>query len=132
MPTYYIYGLVDPTTNEIRYIGLSRTPTRRLHQHCSFARKPNSRMAASEWIAELLARQLIPALITLEEYSAEWRSEARDVEIQWINHYWNEGAPLLNRHRPRQRRRYSRLLPGRDKTRLKLDPVRGWHYEDDN
>ena len=35
----YIYGLIDPRTNELRYIGQThRNPERRLAQHCRSAK----------------------------------------------------------------------------------------------
>jgi len=86
-------------------------------------------MAASKWIADLLDQGLAPQLIILEEYSTDHKSDALEVEKQWIAHWRDEGAPLLNRWHLRVMHRYSRILPDRETTRLKLDPIRGWYYE---
>jgi hypothetical protein len=129
--SYFIYGLLDPIDEKIHYVGLSKTPWNRLHQHLSYARNPKSRMSTSQWIANLLAKELRPQLLILEEYKTDWRYDAKDVEKQWIAHYHGAGAPLVNRQIPTKFERYSRILPGRSsprKSELKLDPVSGWYW----
>lgn len=130
MTTYYIYGLVDPTNENLRYVGMSKYPENRMHQHLCHARRNGSRMASSPWIAGLLARNLRPAMIILEAYEADSKSDAMDVERQWIMHHLFGGADLLNRHARHAYRRRSRILPGREPT-LRLDKIRGWYYVND-
>lgn len=45
----YIYGLTDPITEEIRYIGKSIRPTERLSNHCN----EKSNCHRSNWIQSL-------------------------------------------------------------------------------
>lgn len=128
MDTYCIYGLAHPVTKQIHYVGLSRNPKARFSQHLCHAKKTDSRMVASKWIASLLAIDLRPELVILEEYQTEWKSEALAVESQWTEYCKAMGEPLLNKLSAHYWRRFSRILPGRQPSKLRLDSVRGWYY----
>lgn len=56
----YIYALIDPTTNEIRYIGKSDAPERRFKEHVDRQACPDSYKA--NWIKKLRSKNLMPGL----------------------------------------------------------------------
>lgn len=60
--TLYIYGLIDPRTGAICYIGRTRDPARRLSQH----REGRSLTLKGEWIRDLGRRHLRPDMRILE------------------------------------------------------------------
>lgn len=130
MTIYSIYGLIDPTTKELRYVGCSTSPTARFNQHLTYGRRHILKMCTAEWIADLLTKGLRPELLILEEYETEWKSDAGDVEKQWMHHYIDNGAQLLNRHMRKPYRKSSRVLPGREPA-YAWSKERGWYYTDD-
>lgn len=75
-----IYGLVDPRTNAIRYVGKTNRPRARLRAHIAAVdRKPCHKSA---WIKSLLALEIEPTLVILEEIppGGDWAARERD----WI------------------------------------------------
>jgi hypothetical protein len=61
----FVYGLVDPRTNVVRYVGKSDDPRRRLAEHCD----PNAycgNLRKRRWIAELRESGLIPSIRVLQ------------------------------------------------------------------
>ncbi len=61
-----IYALCEPDTGEVRYIGRSANPTRRLHAHVSQARQVTHRAPSAQWVRGLLAVGVGPSLRVLE------------------------------------------------------------------
>jgi len=86
----YIYGLVDPETNEVRYVGKSNNPKVRYQSHL-IDKKSNPHKTS--WIKSLSKRGLKPKLVILEEAT---RDKWEERERYWIKHYQDEGAPLVN------------------------------------
>lgn len=91
----YIYGLRDPRTQEIRYIGCSIDPYLRLRSHTHggnllFAGIGPKRKA---WIKSLVDGGLRPTVAILDRVRARYRFER---ESYWIQHYQKLGASLLN------------------------------------
>jgi len=79
----FIYGLVDPKTNIIRYIGKTKNPLYRLKQHLY----PSSLRGISHknyWIKSLLKNNCKPILIIIEEVTD---IESSNREIYWIDFY---------------------------------------------
>ena len=127
MTTYYIYGLIDPTTKEVRYVGCSKTPVLRFSQHLTYGRHQDYKKCTGEWICELLRKGQRPELIIFEEYETKWKSYALDAEKQWMHHHIASGARLLNKHTASHYKRTSRILPDREPTVARSDE-RGWYY----
>jgi hypothetical protein len=74
----YIYGLIDPITNEIRYIGKSNNPQKRYPQHINEAKLNNTKK--SNWIKKLLREYKRPELFIIDEVSKNnWQF--------WEEHY---------------------------------------------
>lgn len=86
----YIYGLVDPVSNKIRYVGKSIDPEARLEQHI----KDQSHIYKTHWIRSLLGRGLAPTCTILEivKPGNDWEASER----YWIGKGYEEGWPLTN------------------------------------
>jgi len=76
-----IYGLVDPRSGSLRYVGQSRDPERRLQGHLSGAGAGAKRKR--EWIQELRDEGSRPTLVILD--AAPPGQEADRLEFDWIN-----------------------------------------------
>ena len=121
-PVVCIYALIDPRTNQVRYIGKANEPSERLRQHISSARRQESHKA--RWIKELLALNLQPVLKVLEETTGDaWEA----LEVKWIADARRLGWPLTNyaaggraggrvkgwKHTEEAREKISRAVTGR-------------------
>lgn len=86
----FIYGLIDPRTNQIRYIGQSVRPKERLTNHCN----EKAHCHRAHWIQSLARDGLKPILLILDtvEPGADWRCVERD----WIAYGRTQGWPLTN------------------------------------
>jgi hypothetical protein len=89
-PAIHIYGLVDPRTGAIRYIGQSRAPAQRLRQH--LGRQDNPHLAT--WVAELRAARLQPLVRRLATVASQ--TDATTVERALIQAHHAAGAELVN------------------------------------
>lgn len=92
MPNY-IYALVCPVGN-IRYIGKTNDPVKRLRRHVSRAKYHETKSHAANWIRSLLRTGQKPILHILEELAddADWVSR----EIALIAEYREAGHDLTN------------------------------------
>ena len=79
----YIYGLTDPDTQEIKYIGKSDTPKKRLNQHITDSIGQERKNKKEAWIKSLLNKGLKPNLIIIEKVSDNWQER----EKYWIAKY---------------------------------------------
>ena len=57
----YIYTLEHPITNEIRYVGKTNSPERRLHHHWTVGYKSNNK--TGNWLKSLKKLNLKPLMI---------------------------------------------------------------------
>jgi len=89
----YIYALVDPTTDNIRYIGkTSRNPKHRYTSHISSARY-NTNTYLYRWIRLLLNNNKKPLMFVVEVCDTSIVSER---EIYYIDFYKSLGCNLTN------------------------------------
>lgn len=86
----YIYGLIDPVTEQVRYVGKSQRPRERLANHLN-ERKPCHR---TNWLQSLKRQGLRPKLVILAEVYpiAPWQP----AEQAWIQYAREQGWPLTN------------------------------------
>lgn len=91
----YIYGLLDPRTKELRYIGKTTTTLRdRLNKHMTEARSKSKNYHKLFWIRALIEEQLRPEIIEIEEVLDIGVLDDR--ERYWIAYYRSMGANLVN------------------------------------
>jgi hypothetical protein len=100
---YLIYGLVDPRTNQLRYIGLSSCGLRRPKAHTTEYHlyrpdlKSNRFSHKQRWLQGLIAAGFQPDIVILEECSS--REALNEAEIFNIQYYRSIGCNLTN-HQP--------------------------------
>lgn len=70
----YIYGLIDPTTNQIRYVGQSNDPWKRFARHISPSAESEGNYK-SRWIAKLMKNGLMPRLTIVDRIPKELVNE---------------------------------------------------------
>ncbi len=120
-----IYGLIDPRTSEMRYVGWTVNPRSRLRRHMGSARAGRKGGYVLAWIREVLADGLEPQMVILETNPSDYAMAERD----WIRRYRSWGCRLTNlsdggdgspgyRHTPEERRRISTREKGK-----KLSPA---------
>lgn len=72
MENVYIYGLVDPRNNQVRYIGKANNPKNRYKNHYNSARDKNTHKR--NWISNIRKDGLRPELIIIDEVKkVEWQ-----------------------------------------------------------
>lgn len=86
----WVYALVDPRTEEIRYIGCSRSVKERTRAHLNGF---SGSRTVGAWKNELKKLNLQP-LIFLVEMTTD--SERVSAETRWIQACLTQGANLLN------------------------------------
>lgn len=90
--TTFIYGLCDPLTQQLRYVGKSNNPAARLREHTrekSLAVKTHK----NHWVSSLVAAGLKPEIFVIEEID---RSSWQEAEQFWIAYFRYLGASLTN------------------------------------
>jgi len=86
-----IYGLYDPLTSRIRYVGKTNNPRKRLNRHLSNSKF--SKVHSSQWIKSLIDKGYSPEMIILQETDeATWKED----EKRWIEYYKNLAYDLTN------------------------------------
>jgi predicted GIY-YIG superfamily endonuclease len=91
--TTFIYALLEPDSDDVRYIGKADNPKSRLSEHVNY--RAESRTYKSHWIQSLQKQGKNPKLVILEEVPVEQWQEA---ERRWVAHYQEKGARLTNIH----------------------------------
>lgn len=92
MPSRYIYALLDPRDQSVRYVGqTSKALPARLKTHIKDCRTVKNHRAC--WVKHLVSLDLKPAMFLLEEVPGEFWQEA---ERFWIAHFAATGARLTN------------------------------------
>jgi len=84
-----IYGLVDPMTGTLKYIGQSKNIAKRFKSHCG----KYSKYPVSAWIRKLKSLGHAPELIVIEEVANPIAKEKL-----WIDRAKAQGIKLLNIH----------------------------------
>lgn len=92
---YIIYGLVDPETEELRYIGKSSTGMSRPKKHFYPSTLKNERTYKNRWVNSVLKRcGKLPVIVILAE--AKNVDNLNKLEIKLINRARNSGVRLTN------------------------------------
>lgn len=90
--TTFIYGLCDPITQQLRYIGKANNPEVRCREHLS-ARFLRPKTHKNHWIKSLLGQAVKPEPFVIEEVPSDGWQEA---ERFWIAYFRSIGADLTN------------------------------------
>lgn len=93
-----IYGLIDPRTKQVFYVGKTVQPLKhRLQQHIFPARTNRKHHARARWIRSLLGDGVKPEITLLETVP---ENEWREAERRWIDQCKKQN-PLLTNHKDR-------------------------------
>lgn len=87
-----IYLLVDPRSEQVRYVGKSIHPGKRLKQHVTYAARRNAPINC--WVRSLLRADTTPTMMVIEEVPEDKSWE--EAERFWIAFFRLAGADLLN------------------------------------
>lgn len=91
MNTVFIYTLCHPITGEIRYVGKTKNPQMRFHNHCN--KLHNEKTHKRNWINKLRKKELKPVMDIIDEVPED---EWKQWEIYWIEQFRAWGFRLLN------------------------------------
>ena len=90
----YIYTLIDPVTDEVRYVGKSKNPKTRYNQHIKKLDK--SMTPKKQWLLGLFDKGLKPKLQIVETVT---NGTGREREQHYVTLY---EATTLNIHNPQK------------------------------
>lgn len=90
--TAFIYTLSDPLTGEVKYVGKTNSPRRRLRDYAmpSLIKRQKSKSIA--WVRSLLKRGLSVRMDIIDETEGDWKW----LEKYWISQFKCWGFSLLN------------------------------------
>lgn len=88
----FIYALMDPETNAVRYIGKTLTPKIRFSMHMCEKRGTHK----NNWLHQLRARGLRPVMVVIETIHDSDDNDWQARERYWIEHYRSAGEPITN------------------------------------
>jgi hypothetical protein len=89
-PARIIYGLLDPSTDEIRYVGRSSSGLKRAKHHLQRSVLSKDFTHKGHWLRKL---GTAPGVLVLEDCS---REDLAEREVWWIAFGRSEGWPLTN------------------------------------
>jgi group I intron endonuclease len=89
----FIYGLIDPITNQLRYVGKSINPKNRLRKHISERNLHDS--YKDRWVRKLYNLDLRPELIIIDVINNE-TDDWRFWEVFYISYFKSIGCNLTN------------------------------------
>jgi GIY-YIG catalytic domain/NUMOD3 motif len=87
--TTYIYTLIDPCTNEVRYVGQTKDKARRLKDHLTSNRRTHCRT----WIRAMQRKGFVPRMVIVETVDDDFADEC---ECWWIEYGRHQGWRLTN------------------------------------
>jgi hypothetical protein len=89
-----IYFLKHPLTKEIRYVGKTNNPTRRLIQHTYTARHKTRKSHCCSWIGSLLKDNQMPVMCIVNWFNSE--KDCNNAEKLIIENFKKTGINLTN------------------------------------
>lgn len=95
----YIYTLSDPSTMEIRYVGQTNEPKRRLNDHISSSINESSDSYdtyKARWIRKILNNNLVPIMSIIDSCSSF--EESNKLEKIYVENLTKDGYRLTNSH----------------------------------
>ena len=93
--TYLVYGLIDPRTGELRYVGKSCSGLARPRRHSSpYHFEHYGRLPVTKWAKTLVDQGTKPEIEVLESFADA--DSLAVAEIFWIAYFRGIGCRLLN------------------------------------
>jgi hypothetical protein len=93
-PTAYIYGLAEPNTSTIRYVGQTVDPKIRRKCHERFGHFRGGNKSLRDWLSSVRREGKRPKFVVFETCPV---SEAANRETHFIKLFKSKGNQLLNR-----------------------------------
>jgi group I intron endonuclease len=93
MSNAVVYGIIDPISNQLRYIGQTVNFNKRKSEHYRTAITQRSKARVYKWLRSLYNKSIIPIFLILEECSIEVLDET---EIFYIDYFKMLGCNLTN------------------------------------
>ena len=90
----YIYALIDPITNNIKYIGQTNNPRNRKYMHI---KKALSNSIKDKWVRKLLSNNYIPIFKILDKTNKDKANNLEDFYIEKFNKNGNILNKVYNR-----------------------------------
>lgn len=88
----YIYALIDPRINKVRYVGEAVNPSGRLAVHLTGSQVNDKETYRARWVRKLISLSLKPRMVVLETCSLDiWQ----DREKWWISYYRKLNGSLM-------------------------------------
>ena len=91
---FIIYGLVDPGTKEVRYVGKSSYGLKRPKEHFKPSNYLTQQNHKAHWIKKLKSEGKQPDIVVLKTATSE--EELNQLEINTIKYYRDQGLKLTN------------------------------------
>lgn len=88
-----IYGIIDSTTNQLRYVGQTINFIKRKSAHCRIAINNKNNTYVYNWLRSLYNKEIIPEFIILEKCDV---NKLDELEIFYINYFKMLGCNLTN------------------------------------
>jgi len=94
-----IYGLVDPRTSQLRYVGKSKDGLARPRAHWKHSRTRETRDHTHNWVRSVFAVDLVPEIEILQEWDGkgDWIQWLNDTETFYIGYFRMIGTDLTNK-----------------------------------
>lgn len=95
---YLIYGLVDPLTGILRYIGKSSSGLDRPKHHWTHKQCRERNDHCHNWVRQIISFGKIPGIVVIENlgFDLAYQRELDEHEIAWISYFRNLGFSLTN------------------------------------
>ena len=93
MAKIVIYGIVDPETNQLRYVGQTCNFLKRKSAHCSMAIRNINNTHIYNWLRSLYNKNITPEFIIIEECKKE---DLDSLEIFYMDYFKMIGCNLTN------------------------------------
>jgi len=127
----FVYGLCDPDTNELRYIGLTSCGIRRIKNHYNDSLLEYKHSAIKKWVKHLRLQNKVFNVIYIEYFDKDGL-HVDEAEVFWIQYFRSIGARLLNHEKGGRVRgnlhhykdSKAKALKGRKKTKTHSDNIK--------